>query len=241
LEVRLAALLLLWKTSRMKIASAFALVLLAACGGKSASSTTPTGASGDIATWLSSCISTAHQSEICSQVATSPDGKQVAVAYRPDDAGRGFTGLHVAVIDVATHKGVGNHVIVEPANEDAIVVTPAATANIGKAATQLKGWGVQTPIAAQLGNVPTGDEAVDKADVTVNGKAVTVSLPEGLGCMNDYDGDKPEPSNSPLQFKGSMLKAAVLADGKTALVFLDGGSWPDMCTTNIPQVWIGSL
>ncbi|HPH65556.1 MAG TPA: hypothetical protein PLF40_07425 [Kofleriaceae bacterium] len=224
----------------MKIASSLAFVLLAACGGKSASSTTPTGASGDIATWLASCISTAHQTEICSQVATSPDGKQVAVAYRPEDLGRGFTGLDVVIIDVATHKGAANHVIVEPANEDAIVVSPAVTANIGKAATQLKGWAVQTPAAAQLSNIPTGDDAVDTADITVNGKTVTVSLPEGLGCTT-HDDDKPATTSSPLPFKSSALKATVLADGKTALVFLGGGGWPDNCSESNARIWVGSL
>ncbi len=216
------------------------LILLAACGGKAASTTTPTTGGGDVAGWLGTCIGTAKQAEVCSQVAVSPDGKQVAIAFTPDDSGRGFTALSVAIIDVASHKTLATHAIVEASEasgDGELAVTAAATTNIGKTATELKGWSVQTPVAATLGNVPAGDAAVATANIMINDKAATVGLPDGLACASEEG----KGTDTAVEFKGSALKASVLADGKIAMVLLGGGSWPDMCALHGSRIWVGSL
>lgn len=224
----------------MKFATSIALILMTACGGKAASTTTPTSGGGDITGWLTACIGTANQAEVCQQVAVSPDGKQVAIAYTPDDSGRGFTALSVAVIDVASHKTTATHDIVvasEASGDGALTVTPEATTNISKAATALQGWAVQTPAAATLGNVPAGDAAVATANITINDKAATVELPAGLACATEAN----KGTDVAVEFKGSALKATVVADGKIGIVFLDGGSWADLCALNGPRMWVGSL
>ena len=224
----------------MKSTSSIALIFLMACGGKAASTTTPTSGGGDITTWLATCIGTANQAEVCSQVAVSPDGKQVALAFTPDDSGRGYTSLSVAIIDVASHKTLATHVIVEASEasgDGALTVTPAATTNINTAASKLKGWMVQTPVAATLGNVPAGEDEMVTANISINDKAATVGLPDALGCASEEG----EGTDSDLEFKGSALKATVLAGGKIAMVHLGGGTWPDMCSPSGPRIWVGSL
>ncbi len=233
-----------------RICSLLLVIAAGACG--ASSKTAPTTASGAstsanattrdaIVAWMKAC---AASDAACSTVAISPDLSKVAILYHPDDSGRGWTGLSVAIFDVMTHVPERELELIErKENNDDKPGFLLANANeqvLHVAAQEFVGWTVEVPVAttltglSQVGVVAASQDDEFQATVVVNGNSISVELPGRLRCEGSATAGK-------LGFRPGYVKAHSVGQGAVAVVTLDGGRYGDLCAMTGPSKWVGAL